>query len=611
MQRTKELLGIFALGAFLGAGYYLAQGGGEDSVGAGRTAEQPIVGAPAHSTQGPEPASPAKTVRIAPHFVDRTLELGVDFVHQNGASGKRYFPETMGAGLTFLDYQGDGWADLLLVQSGPFPGFQGSPDPDSRLYRNEEGRGFKDVTAAAGLAGNGEGGYGMGAVAADVDNDGDLDLYLSRFGPDRFYRNLGNGTFEDATQEAGLGLGGWSESCCFFDYDRDGYVDLYVVRYCDYLEDHSNWKPCVIGGYRSYCSPLDYAPQRDVLYHNRGDGSFEDVTDRAGILDDPTGWGLGVIASDLDRDGWPDLYVANDLGENRLYRNTHDGRFEELGLLAGVALSESGRQQAGMGLIVGDVFRDGRPDLICTNYQDDVNNLYRNRSDSSGLFFTEEAETTGFGTAAFNFLCFGVGLIDIERDGRLDAMVAAGHIMDQVALWDETATFRQHMLLFHQETTEGGETRFRVAPAEGPFADERLWRGLVLADIDRDGDVDVAVSACAGRPAILVAEGTPRGDWLTLRLSGVQSNRAAIGARVRVDVAGDPVGFEQEVHAGSSYLAQSDLALMFGLGAVPGGKAAVEVFWPSGATQRFAEVVVNREYELREGQPALVEVTAR
>jgi len=535
----------------------------------------------------------------SPRLVDRTAELGVAFRHVSGATGRRYFPETMGAGLVLFDYDRDGDADLFFQQSGPLPGYSGPQDPDGRLYRNDGGRRFVDVTESAGLRGNGRGGYGMGALAADLDGDGFLDLYLTRVGPDRFFRNRGDGTFEDRTAAAGLATAGWSTSACAFDLDRDGDLDLYVARYTDYRADHSNHKPCVIAGYRAYCSPLDYRALPDVLYLNRGDGTFLPAGPELGILDDPTGYGLGVVAADLDDDGWPDLYVANDLGENRLYRN-REGRFEEVGLEAGAALSEDGRQQAGMGLVACDLDGDARLDLVCTNYQGEENNVLLNRSEPGALFFVEAAGPSGIARLTRPRLGFGVAVIDLERDGRLDLVFANGHVMDNVARWSETATFRQPLLLCRQVAPVGGLPRFEAAPAKGPLGDLRVWRGLAVADWDLDGDLDIAASVNDGPPALLVAEGTPPGRWLRLKLVGKASNRDAVGARALLKTTDGRI-FTQEVQVGNSYLSQSELPLTFGLGEVPTGQVRLSVRWPTGETERYGEVQVDRAYRVVEG----------
>lgn len=574
----------FGIGALAGAAFFLAS-------------EPP--GAP------PPSASPEAAGGIAiPIFVDRAREAGLFFAHESGARGERYLPETMGAGAVWLDHDGDGRPDLFAVQSGGLP--PGRPaGAGSRLFRQTARGRFEDVTEAAGI--DTRACYGQGAIAADYDGDGHVDLYLTNFGPNVLYRNRGDGTFEDVTARAGVAAGGWSTAAVFFDYDRDGHLDLFVGRYLDLATDLSNHKPCVTEGHRTYCTPLDYPPLPPILYHNEGDGTFRDVTAAALRFDVSEAKTLGAVAADLDLDGWPDLYVANDLQRALLFRNRGDGTFEEVGLRAGVALSEEGRAQAGMGVAAADWDGDGRIDLARVNYQDEANCLYRNLTERPGdLFFSDEAQATGFGPAGLKLLKFGCAFFDLDLDGRLDFAVANGHVMDNIERFSDTGTWKQRLLLLWQTEGSGGRPRFLdMEGRAGPAIDERrVWRGLAVADYDCDGDEDLAVTANGGALALLRAEGGGRGGWIRLALEGSgRSNRSAIGARVVVTAGGRRTA--REVQAGTSYLGSNELPLTFGLGAARA--ADVEVRWPSGEVERWAGLAAGRAYRLRAGSTPEVE----
>ncbi|MEQ8765258.1 MAG: VCBS repeat-containing protein, partial [Planctomycetota bacterium] len=425
-------------------------------------------------------ASPKTPARVT--FENRLEGSGVDFAHVSGARGKRYLIETMGSGVVLFDYDADGDPDLYFVQSGPHPG-EGTP-VGNRLYRNDGEWQFEDVTGAAGV---GDTGYGMGGTAADIDNDGDLDLYVTNFGANVLYRNRGDGTFEDITEAAGVGHTGWGTSCTFLDYDRDGLLDLYVVNYL--AMTYETHRDCYFRDLLIYCSPGEYPGQPDVLYRNLGDGKFEDVTAKAGIRSDAESKGLGVIASDLDGDGFVDLYVANDSTPNFLYRNEGDGTFEEIGLRAGVSRDANGRAESGMGVDAADYDGDGDFDLIVTNYQGETNTLYQNDGDWSFLDVTTPTKLTA---ATFYYLGFGVAWFDADGDGWQDLAFANGHVMDNVAKTDRTAKHAQkNNFLLGAALGQRRVYEDCTARAGEGFETELVSRGLATGDLDGDGDIDL------------------------------------------------------------------------------------------------------------------------
>jgi len=549
----------------------------------------PSSGGPPSAAAPFASSGPAPRVR----FEDATTQAGLTFRHVNGASGRKYMLETLGSGVCVFDYDGDGLQDIFFVQSGLLPGATSPSPPRPSLYRNLGGGRFREVTAEAGLLGPDR--YGFGCSAADIDGDGDRDLYVTYYGPNVLYRNNGDGTFTDITTAAGVGSPLWSTSAGFADADGDGDLDLYVANYVDFKLENNLYCGENRPGYRTVCHPKNFDSQPDILYRNRGDGTFEDVSARSGIID-RTGKGLGVVWGDYDDDGDEDLYVANDDTPNFLWRNRGDGRFEEVAALAGVALSEDGVPQAGMGTDMADYDNDGRLDLFVTNLSEESDELYHN--DGGGLF-SDRTFVSGIGAPSLLMLGFGTFFFDPDNDGTLDLFVANGHIMDNIALYSDTITFEQPAQIYRGL----GEGRFELAawPQGDPLSRRYVGRGAVAFDFDDDGDEDILLTQ-NDRPAVLLRNaGPPRAHWLTVTLEGAAPNRDAVGAVVRLEAGGRRQ--MRTARTASSYLSQGDRRLHFGLGAAT-AVGRVTVRWPgrNGFLEEFAGLPIDRFVALRQGQ---------
>ena len=486
-------------------------------------------------------------------FTDVTAAAGIRFKHENGAFGKKYLPETMGSGCAFVDVDGDGWQDIVLVQSTTWPGRPKTPSTLA-LYRNNTNGTFTDITRASGLAVEM---YGLGVAAADFDNDGDEDLYVTGLGSSRLFRNDGHGHFTDVTASAGVGGSGFATSALWFDYDRDGRLDLFVAHYVQWSIETDLF--CTLDGKaKSYCTPESYKGQSPTLYHNRGDGTFEDVTRKAGLFD-PANKMLGVALIDYDNDGWLDVFGANDTQPNRLYRNKGDGTFVDVGVMAGVAFNEAGVARAGMGVDAADYDGSGRQSLIIGNFSNEMMALYSN--DGKGLFI-DEAPVSAIGRASLLRLTFACFFVDVDLDGLLDIFAANGHVADDIARVQPTITYAQPPHLFRNlggKKFEDLSTRLGAA-----FAKPAVARGAAYGDYDNDGDPDLLITANNG-PARLLRNDGGVNHRLRVTLLGTSSNRDAIGASVRVlREQGGPL--VRMVKTGSSYLSQSELPLTFGLG---------------------------------------------
>ena len=521
-------------------------------------------------------------------FTDVTAAAGIRFKHQSGAFGKKYLPETMGSGVAFLDADGDGWQDLLFVQSKKWPGRPGPPSYPA-LYRNNRNGTFTDVTRASGLAIEA---YGLGVTAADFDNDGDTDIYLTALGPNHLFRNVGGGRFEDITSRAGVGDPGFSSSAVWFDYDRDGRLDLFVANYVDWSIQTDRF--CTLDGKaKSYCTPEAYKGQSPTLYRNKGDGTFENVTKRARLYD-PSNKMLGAALLDFDNDGDLDLFGANDTQPNRLYRNNGDGTFTDVALSAGVAFNEAGVARAGMGVDAADYDGSGRQSLVIGNFTNEMIALYSN--EGNGLF-VDEAPGSTVGKASQLTLTFACFFFDFDLDGLPDIFAANGHVADDISVVQRNVTYAQPPHLFRN--TGGGKFEVLSASVGAAFRQPIVGRGAAYGDYDNDGDLDLVITTSNGPARLLRNDGSPN-RMVRITTMGVQSNRDAIGARVRVNVDGGSARWAM-VKTGSSYLSQSELPLTFGLG--PGSKAAgIEVTWPTGKVERVPGVAANQAITIQEGK---------
>lgn len=544
-----------------------------------------------------ENTSPQKDASAVFNFVDVQEQAGVRFTHTDGSSGRHYFIEQIGAGCAFLDYDNDGLLDILAVTGEPLPGYKGAPNPHLMLWHNLGGGKFEDVTQRSGL---GQVYYGFGICAGDFDNDGNIDFYITCYGKNHLYRNLGNGTFKDIAVAAGVaGDSGIHTSACFVDYDNDGLLDLYVDgyvqwqlkddRYCDSKLPH-----------KSYCGPEVYPARHDTLYRNNGNGTFSDVSVTANIVQ-PRSKSLGVVASDLNEDGWPDLYVTCDLEPNLLFLNTGKKGFIEKGVEAGVAYSGDGASEAGMGVNACDYDNDGRMDLYVTNYSFEMDGLYKNQGKN---FFTYESTRSGIGAPTLIPLGFGTRFADFDNDGWQDVVVAEGHVLDDAHEQNEALEYAQTMMMLRNR--EGKFTD--VSKQSGPsFQPKYVGRGLAIGDFDNDGKIDILVNNMNGPLRLIQNETTSKNHWITLQLVGSRSNRSAIGARVTVKTKQGQQ--TQEVVSGSSYESQSDLRLHYGI-ADGDTIEQITVRWPGsggkpGALEILPSLAIDQIHRIQEGATRL------
>lgn len=520
------------------------------------------------------------------HFTDVTTSAGIHFKHNNGAYGGKLLPETLGSGCAFLDYDNDGWQDILLVNSMDWPGHKHERST-LKLYRNNRNGTFTDVTREAGLDIEM---YGMGVAIGDYNNDGFPDILITCVGQNRLFKNTSKGKFIDVTNSSGLGKRqAFSTSALWFDYDRDGLLDLFVCNYVKWSAEHDVF--CSLDGkHKSYCTPEAYVGQTCWLFHNRGNGTFEDVTASSGIFDSSSK-SLGVAMFDYDNDGWPDLLVANDTQPNKLYRNQHDGTFKDVAVEAGIAFSAEGKARAGMGVDVGDFDNSGHAGIAITNFDNEMIGLYR--ADGRGNF-TDVAVQTGVGLPSKVTLGFGCAFADCDLDGSLDLIAVNGHIDDTVRNVRNVG-YAQPPQLFLND----GKGDFREAGAEvgGDFNRPKVGRGLALGDFDRDGDLDVLMTTNNGPAYLFRNDQTAGNRSIRFRLIGTKSNRDAIGARVRVFAGG--VMQTRMVRSGSSYLSQSELPVTFGLGRHDRVERAV-LEWPSGRAEEFKGLAAGKAYEVTE-----------
>lgn len=525
-------------------------------------------------------------------FRDAAVEAGVKFTHNSGRAGKKWLPETMGSGVVFFDADGDGWPDLLLLNSRDWTP-RGRKTP-SALFKNNRNGTFTNVTAGSGLDGEM---YALGGAAADYDNDGREDLYITSMDGDKLLHNEGNFKFKDVTATAGINNKAFGSSAAWLDYDRDGKADVFVGNYVQWNAKGDLF--CSLdGSTKSYCTPESYKGQSVKLYHNLGNGKFEDATQKAG-MGDPTSKTLGVAVFDFNNDAWPDVFAANDTQPNKLYRNNRNGTFSEEAVAAGIAFGEDGVARGAMGVDAADYDRSGRAHLLVGNFSNQMLGLYHN--EGRGLF-VDEAPRRTIGKASLLSLAFGVFFFDFDNDGWLDIFAANGHIDEEINRVQPKVTFRQSPLLFRNTGKGGFEdvSRSRGADLIRPI----VARGAAYADYDRDGDLDIAINNNHGPVSFFKNEGGNKLSWIELKLEGVMSNRSGLGAVVRVETPNSKQW--QTVRSGSSYLSQSDLALHFGLNQ-DAVVQTIEVSWPSGKRQLFQNVAARKRYVLREDSEKLLE----
>jgi hypothetical protein len=525
------------------------------------------------------------------HFRDITTQAGIHFTHNNGAFGNKWLPETMGPGCAFIDYDNDGYPDILLVNGEDWPGHPHAGATTPKLYHNNHDGTFTDVTRKAGLA---IPMFGLGAAVGDYDNDGFDDLFITALGQSHLFHNNGNGTFTEVTKSAGMfGPSEFSTSAAWVDYDRDGKLDLVVANYVRWSEQTDLY--CTLdGAHKSYCTPESYKGTSVRLWHNLGGGKFEDATQKAG-LGEPTSKSLGITILDYNADGWPDILIANDTQPNKLYLNKKDGTFEERGVSAGIAFSEDGVARAGMGADAADYDRSGQPGLIISNFANQMVSLYHN--EGNGLF-VDEAPQSEVGRATLVTLGFGCFFFDYDNDGWPDIFVADGHIEDQIERVQKRVHYAEPSHLFRN--LGGGKFEEVTSQMGSGFAAPRVARGAAYADIDNDGFLDVLVTTNAGPPFLFHNE-SGSNHSLRLKLVGTKSNRDGIGAVVYVSSAGGKEKQLKMLRSGSSYLSQSELVLSFGLGTQ--AKAdTVEIRWPSGQVDKLSNLNAGQTLTVEEGK---------
>lgn len=536
-------------------------------------------------------------------FQDITGTSGVTFKHTS-APEKKYIVESMSGGVALFDYDNDGCLDIYFTNALTVDMANDPQSARSALYRGHCDGTFTDVTERSRLA---YPGWAMGVVAADFDGDGYEDLYVTCLGGNHLYHNNGDGTFTDVTEKAGVRDGRWSSGAAFGDYDNDGYLDLFVANYVDFkmsdLPKFGKGKFCEYRGVPVQCGPRGLPGAGDSLFHNNGNGTFSDVSMKAGVSDPDGRYGLGVVWTDIDQDGWQDLYVANDSGPNFLYHNNHNGTFTEMGFLAGAAVGEDGNEQGSMGVAVGDYVHTGRLALLVTNFVDEYDTLYRH---DEPLMFSDVSFAAGTARVMGPYVGWGTAFLDYDNDGWPDLMVVNGHVYPQVDSVDVGSKYAQRILLFHND----GNGKFSEVAAQAGDAlmVPRVSRGAAFGDIDNDGNVDVVINNLDGKPTILQNDGGAKNNFVTIKTVGKGPNRDALGARVKV-VAGDLVQWD-EVRSGGSYLSSSDLRLHYGLGK-RSHVDLIEVHWPDGQTETVMNIAANQFLTIQEGAGVIKQVPPR
>ena len=528
---------------------------------------------------------------VAPvRFTDIRKAAGITFVQDSTASDEKYYLETMGTGVAWIDYDQDGLLDLYFVQSAATDAYKPAHPLRSALYRNNGDGTFTDVTDKAGVGGAGH--YGQGVAVGDFNNDGYPDLYVTGYGRAILYRNNGDGTFTDVTAQAGVAdEGNWSTSAGWFDFDKDGWLDLVVTNYIDWSPKSNIWCGDRKPGYRSYCNPNNYRGQKTRLYHNNHDGTFTDVSEKSGV-GTPESKGMGVVLADLNGDGWPDIAIANDTWPNFLFLNNHDGTFADSSLISGLAASEDGRYEAGMGIDAADVDGDGLLDIYITHLDFELNRLYHNNGDGT---FTDATYSSGIGNKAYLLSGVAAKFIDYDNDGWPDIVQANGAMVDNVQLYHSVVTYKEPLLMFHNL----GRGKFeKVSESLGPdFNRPMVGRGLATADFFNDGQVGIAVNCRGDSPVILRNEGSAN-HWLEVFLIGTKSNRDGIGAVLKLNSGG--IVQVDQAKGGTSYMSASDPRIHFGLGK-RNKIDSLQITWPSGQVDKLTSVPVDTIIAVKEG----------
>ena len=565
------------------------------STNEGATGEaSPTSASTAVALQGPSAvaATPAPVRSSGPvTFTDVTAQAGIRFRHNNGGFGKKYLPETMGSGVCVIDYDNDGWPDLLFVNSADWPGHK-THRTTPALYHNDRDGAFTDVTKQAGLDLEM---YGLGCTVGDYDNDGFDDLYITAIGGSHLFRNLGKGRFADVTAKAGVSDSGFPASAVWFDYDHDGRLDLFVAHYVEWSGDTDQL--CSLDGtHKSYCTPERYKGESARLYRNLGNGRFEDVTKKAGLYD-PSSKSLGIALVDTDKDGWLSLFVTNDTQPNKLWKNNRNGTFTDQGFSAGVAYNDAGKARAGMGTDAADYDGSGGQSIAIGNFTNESLSLYQNQG---GGLFLDQAIPSGLAEPSSRVLTFGLFFFDYDLDGLPDIFAADGHVADDVSVLQPSLHYAEPPLLFRNRGNGKFESMSdKVGPA---MRQPMVARGAAYLDYDNDGDLDIVVNTNNGPARLLRNDNGNKNDMLHVKLVGKKSNRDAIGAKVTV-TANSGAKMMEMIKTGSSYLSQSELPLTFGLGKpAPGKTVGLEIAWPSGRKESLAHVAANQFITVEEGK---------
>ena len=576
---------------------------------------QQIGSRPTYDTK-PKPApktlpSPVTGTPLGYSFVDVAKQSGLTAKTIFGGEHKnRYLLETTGCGVAFYDFDHDDWLDLFLVNGTTLEGFPKGQEPISRLFKNNRDGTFTDITAKSGMV---RSGWGQGCCVGDYDNDGLNDLFVSYYGQNILYKNHGDGTFTDVTAKAGLTQSKtrWNSGCAFLDYDKDGHLDLFVANYIDFdiktapLPDAAG---CAYKGMPVACGPPGLDGGKNILYHNNGDGTFTDVSEKSGMWETIGTYGLSVTVSDLDNDGWPDIYVANDSTAATYYQNQKDGTFKDLAIESGIAYSPDGKPQAGMGVAVGDYNRDGLLDIVKTNFAGDTDSLYQNLGDGT---FEDHTYLSGLGINT-RYLGWGVGFIDLDNDGWLDIFISNGHVYPEVDGSHLDAPYAEHKYVYRNLRTGQFEEVTNLAGTG--MTDAVPARGCAFGDYDNDGNMDIVVNCVNAPPQLLHCNATIKRNWIKVRLVGKKSNRTGVGARITVTAmtntqensgAGkQPLRQIEEVRSGGSYYSQNDLRIHFGLDQAVKADT-IEIHWPSGEKDVLKDMAANRLYVIEEGGKVL------